>query len=248
MSEKFPSAEMNPREKSGQGLDYWAKELLDSKLITRPEYEYFCYVNSHKEEEIRKRGLPQLEHYGFFDNLETLSAAVDSKGEGFKFIIRCSNQSGEVKRLIDATSSEVVEFAKSLPGGFDEWKVELKEFTETKQSGTLIVSSNGNVSMEAWFGPHYLNNTDCPKFHASFINKPASESTDLDLSYKWSAPEDEREKLPEIQDSMLRVIKTFFPNVKPEEGRQIYVEYGVRPDNTIYFIEVNDSKILTDIN
>lgn len=247
--------EIDPRQKSGQGLDYWAKELFDARRITKKDYEHFCYANSHKEEEMRKRGLPQLEHYGFFNDVESLRKVAESVTEAkegrAKFIIRCSNSEGEVRRLIDATTDEVCDFANKLPGGFGEWKVELKEFTETIQAGTLIVSSSGNVRMESWYGPHYLNTSNCPKFHAKFNNafsQGGIQQENIDLSYKWSAPDGEEEKLPKIQDNMLRVIRTFIPKTKPGEGNPIYAEYGVRPDNSIYFIEANDSALLTDIN
>lgn len=250
---------MDPRVKEGQGLDYWAEALYEKHQIPKQVYEHFLYVNSHKEEEMEKRHLPQLRHYGVFSDIDSLMQVARAQKPESRFIIRCSNKNGEVRRLIDAGPEEVYEFAKKIEGGFEAWRVELKEFTKTIQAGTLIVNSKGEVRMEAWYGPHYLNSDEsCPKFYANFDSGfvPASLTDQingvtepkLNLSYKWSAPEGKEDELPDIQERMLTVIKTLVPKIKPEIGQPVYAEYGVRPDSSIYFIEVNDSTLLTDLH
>lgn len=314
--------EMDPKTKDGQGLDYWAWNLYDRGRISREVYDHFIYVNSHKEEEMRRRGLPQLEHYGLFENVGALEKFLSTQQSGQKFIIRCTNASGDVRRRLDATAQEVVEYAKNLsqeamehakkriqklretieyhqclhhvldkpeiseqaldslkhelatleaeypenlpqeaidhaenlPDGFTGWKVELKEFVKTKEAGTLRISSQGDVVMESWKGPHLLVSTDWPRISCSY------DTSDFLPKYKWHISEKATtwrgrtvmkkaftdEEVKKMQDRMLRLIRKFAPHLKPQKDNQIYIEYGVRPDDSIYFIEANDSVLMTD--
>jgi hypothetical protein len=229
---------MDPRRKDSQGLDFWAEGLLRNRLITRKEYEDFLRENSSKEEAMLKRNLPQLRHYGIFNSTNEIKEKIKTES-GDKFIIRCtSKENGDIKRLVDANLVEVCDFADNLPGGFENWNVEVKEFTETQAAGTIIVSPSGRTSIETWHGPHYLNTTNIPKYHADF------DPEQFHMHYQWRAPEGV-DDLEEIQRYAIKALRYIFRNLKPKENEPIYVEYGVKTNGEVYFIEANSSPLLT---
>lgn len=236
-----PSTEMNPRTKDGQGLDYWAHDLYLRGKISRDIYEHFIYINSHKEAEMEKRGLPQLEHYGYFGSIEGIENFLQTQDDAQRFIIRCANGKGDIKRKLNSTKEEVLEYARELPGGFDTWKVELKEFTETKEAGTLIIDSGGNVIMESWQGPHYFVSKGYPKITCHYS------TGDFIPRYTWNIPNGiDRHTGKMMQERMLKIIKKFAPSLRPRAREPLYLEYGIKPDNSFYAIEANDSVLLTD--
>lgn len=229
--------EMDPRQKENQGLDFWAKGLLENHYITQKEYEDFISKNNAKEERMRMRGLPQLKHYGYFTSVDEMRAKV-TPGETEKFIIRCmSNKTGDIKRLLDASFDEACEFAETLPGGFNDWKVELKEFVNTKAAGTMIVTPLGKTDIEVWHGPHYLVTTYTPKYRAKF------DPDDFDMHFVWTSPENASD-LSEMQNYAIKALRHLFPYLKPKSNEPIYAEFGIRDNGEVYFMEANDSVLL----
>ena len=239
--EKIPkekSVEMDPRKKDSQGLDFWAAGLLKNKLISQKEYDEFVTKNNSKEERMEEKHLPQLRHYGTFDSVEEIQESIKAK-ESDRFIIRCtSKKDGSIKRLLDNTLDGVCDFAEKLPGGFKDWTVEVKEFVKTKASGTIMVAPNGRTTIETWHGAHYLNTSNVPKYHAQF------DPEQFHMHYHWKAPEGAHD-LVEMQEYAIHALRYFFKHLKPKEHEPIYVEYGVKENGEIYFIEANDSELLT---
>jgi hypothetical protein len=240
MEEKPKAAptEMDPRLKKGQGLDFWASGLLQNKLITQREYDEFIVGNNSKEAKMEERSLPQLRHFGEFGSVAEIREKIVADDSN-RFIIRCRSKEGpDVQRLIDASLDEICEFAEKLPGGFDKWTVEVKEFAESVAAGTIIVAPNGRTTIETWHGPHYLSITNVPKYRADF------DPEQMDRHYRWEAPEG-AEDLPEMQDYAIKAVRHLFRHLKPKENEPIYVEYGVKQNGSVYFIEASDSPLLT---
>lgn len=238
---KAEATEMDPRRKDSQGLDFWASSLLENGLIGRTEYEDFIRKNNSKEEVMEEMQLPQLRHYGLFSSVEDIRERIRPK-EDAKFIIRCtSKENGDIKRLVDATLDEACAFADKLPGGFEQWEVEMKEFVITKAAGTIIISPNGKTLIESWKGPHYLNTTNAPKYIAEF--DPAQ----FHQRYHWQVPNDAAnpEEIEEMKGYALRALKHFFPHLKPKPNEPVYAEYGIRDSGEVYFLDANDSPLLT---
>jgi len=229
---------MDPRRKDSVGLDYWAASMLRRNIITKSEYDEFISKNNSKEEEMEKLMLTQLKHYGFFNSIEEMQDKLHHR-DGDRFVIRCASKSGQdVKRLVDGSFDDVVKFAKELPGGFDKWKVELKEFIKTIAAGTIIVRPSGETAIETWEGPHYMN-TENPQMYHAFYNpeKP-------DISFQWQSPGVE-EGSEMLKWYAIKALKFIFPHVKPKPNMSVYLEYGVKPNGSIYFIEGTDAKMLT---
>ncbi len=85
-AKSFPDAEMNPRQKDSQGLDFWATSLLENNLISKREYDEFIEKNNSKEKMMEERRLPQLKHYGEFTSTEQIRKKIRPQEEE-KFII-----------------------------------------------------------------------------------------------------------------------------------------------------------------
>ncbi len=77
-----------------------------------------------------------------------------------------------------------------------------------------------------------------PKYYAEFDPEKFS------MHYKWTAPEGAKD-LTEMQEYAMRAIRYIFSYLKPRPNEAIYIEYGVREDGRVYFIEANDSVVLT---
>ena len=75
------------RSKRGQGLDFWAAELLKRGLISEAVFDEFVEKNNSKEERLREAGLPQLQHYGYFASVAEIRCRL-ALLIGERFIIR----------------------------------------------------------------------------------------------------------------------------------------------------------------
>ncbi len=228
--------------KEGRNADAWAHKLLEQGLIGREDFEESIKKNNSKEAEMEKRKLPQLKHYGFFGSVDEIRKKIQPK-EGEKFVIRCTpkDTKGERKHLLDATLTEVCAFAENteeLPGGFEKWNVEVKEFVPTISAGTIIVSPSGKTTIETWHGPHYMGAKNTPVYRADF------DPDQFHMHYEWKAPEGAQD-LPKMQNYAMKAMGYVFPHLRPRANEQIYIEYGVREDGQIFFIEANDSNVAT---
>ena len=238
-----PPENLRARPKRGQSLIEWARELLDPDLISPEVYDDFIRQNNSKQEQMEKRGLPHLAHYGFFNSVDEMKERFSGM-ERDRLIIRCSPKEGTEKdtgivRLVDTDIDGACQVAEGLPGGFEKWDVELKEFAPTIRAGTIIVESSGRTTIETWHGPHYLNTDEgTPKYHALFDPEHLIER------FEWTSPEG-TEDLSDMQASAIGALKYVFPNVKPRPNEPIYLEYGIKPGGDVYFLDVNDSPVLT---
>ncbi len=233
------SSEMDPRRKDSQGLDYWAANLLKSGLITQGEYDDFLDKNNSKEKQMEEKHLPQLKHYGTFNSIQDIQERIKIK-EGERLIIRCtSKKDGSIKRLLDTDITGACDFAEQLPGGFDEWSIEVKEFVKTKAAGTITVSPDGATYIEMWHGAHYLNTTNSPKYVGRF------DPNVFDMRYNWFTPEG-AEDTEKMQYYAFKALKYYYNyHFKPKAGEPIYMEFGIKEDGEVYFIEANDSPVVT---
>ncbi|HEX7724493.1 MAG TPA: hypothetical protein VF438_02025, partial [Candidatus Paceibacterota bacterium] len=238
------STKLNPRRKDSAGLDVWAEKLVMQKVITPEERDDFIRKNNSKELELKKRNLPQLRHYGFFTSIEAIRTAIHPKPDEC-FIIRCkSRENGEIKRLLDATLDEACAFGNELPGGFSAWIVEMKEFVTTIAAGTIEIAPSGATTIEMWRGGHYRNVTTCPKFRGRYDAEEFTDPTTSRRHFVWTAPT-RTIGLATMRSYAFQALRYFAPTLKPKPHNQVYVEYGVRKDGRVYFIEANDSVVLT---
>jgi hypothetical protein len=230
--------ETDPKRKEGQGLDFWAGSLLEQGLIDQKEYDDFVANNNSKMESMDEKGVPHLKFYGHFKSTGEIRSRLSFLNNQ-RFVIRCkSRESDEVRRLLDASIDKACEFAEKLPGGFEKWEVEMNEFVETKAAGTIIIEPSGKTTIETWRGPHYLNTEPVPKYYAEF------DPGQFDHHFRWTAPNNSSDLL-EMQEESMKALRYFFPYLKPKLNEPMYIEYGVRPSGEIYFIETNDSPLLT---
>lgn len=232
--------EMDPRQKKGMGLDFWASAMLKNGIISQKEFDEFIAKNNAKEEMMEKFGVPQLKHYGTFNSTQEIKEKLASV-ENQHFIIRCKSKDNEeqIMRLIDTDLDGACAFADKLPGGFEKWVVEMKEFEpNTIAAGTIIVEPSAITSVEMWKGPHYLGATNSPKYHGEF------DPNQFQHSFQWKAPEG-ADDLQDYQNYAIDALRYIFPHIKPRPNEPIYTEFGVRPNGEIYFIEVNDSVVVT---
>lgn len=230
--------ETEPKERLGQGLGVWAEKLLESGMISKKDYDKFVLANDSKETTINGKVLPHPESYGFFNSIDEIKEKL-SHLQNTSFIARCiSKKDGTLQRIRNVSLDEACKFVDKLPGGFDDWAVEIKEFVETKMAGTIIVSPSGRTIIETWNGPHYLNTTNVPKCHAEF------DPEKFHRSFQWTSQEGVTD-IPELQEYAMKALRYIFPNLKPQPNKPTYVEYGFRPNGEIFFIEVSESPLLT---
>ncbi len=221
-------------------MNVWALALLNSGKISSAEYREIIEKNSSagKRKQLEDRKFPHLKTYGFFNSVQEIKDKIKPK-EVDKFYVRCMNKkTHEFKRLLDSTLDEICSFVEKLDGEFSDWQVEVKEYADTKVAGTIIVFPSGKTTIESWYGGHYLNVTDCPKYHGEYDPEV------FDKSFKWKAPKDAKD-LRDIQEYAMKALRYIFPHLKPKSGVPLYVEYGIKPNEEIYFIEATDAKILT---
>ena len=138
----------------------------------------------------------------------------------------------------NASLDEICEFAQKLVGGFDDWNVEVREFVETRIAGTIRVEPSARTIIETWRGEHYLNSGNIQRCHAEY------DPEKFHHRFHWQASEG-IDNLPELQMCAMKALRYIFPHLKPRPDEPIYLEYGVKPSGEIFFIEANDSPLLT---
>lgn len=221
--------------KSKPNFANWTKEALDKGTITKSKYEAIIRGEASKQNRMKEMGLPYLKNYGFFNSVEEIKNIIKPDKDG-KFIIRCvSRENGKVERLVDITLDECCEFAEKLPGGFGKWEVEIKETVPTIASGTIIREKEGETRMESWHGPHYLSEQS-PKYIAT-IDPSRGE-----IHFDWRAPAGTTD-LREMQEHAIAALRYISPNLKPKTNDPIYLEYGVKSNGEIYFMDVGDPSL-----
>ena len=234
------AAKLAARTKEGMGLDIWAKSLYDRGLIPFYVYDDFIRQNNAKEAAMTALGLPQLLHYGFYASLEEIAEIVPKRAvKNDRLIIRCRNkETGKIKRLLDTLLGGAISFAKKLPGGFEAWKVEVKEFTKTFCAGTIIVESSGKAFVETWRGSHYRNVIEgVPKLHGAY-------DPETNRGFQWKRSGNLHYK-SDLQRGAIQALKYVYPHLRFRKDEPIYLEYGIRPNGMVYFIEASTSPLLT---
>lgn len=213
----------------------WAKEALGKGIITKNKYEAIIEGESLKQDRMKEMGLPYLKNYGFFASIEEIKNKI-KLDRNSKFVIRCiSKENGRVERLVDINLDECCEFAEKLSGGFEKWKVEIKEAVPTVASGTIVREKDGGTRIESWHGPHYLSEKN-PKYIAT-IDPGRGE-----IHFDWRAPAGTTD-LHEMQKYAIDALRYISPNLKPKTNDPIYLEYGVKKDGEIYFMDAGDPSL-----
>ena len=237
---------IDPRRKAP--IETYARESFRQYALTPAEYDEVIKMSNSKEERLRERGLPYLtpKRYGAFTSVEEMRSALPHDEEA-RFVVSCRSKNPPgVERFLDASLDEACAFVETLPDGFDNWSVKVSEFPPTQSSGTILVLPGGEVSIEAWEGPHYLGTSDVPMYTAS-INPTTSGGAGRELMWRTpSAASNEGH----IQTFALQALKYFSPIDTDSEGvsflprlpdHPVYAEYGVTPEGEIYFIDAADA-------
>lgn len=233
MNEK--KLENSNTKKSKPSFTNWAVEARDNGIISEDKLKKIIEGEASKPNRMNEMGLPQLESYGFLNSIEEIRNKIKPRKDG-KFVIRCiSKEDGRVERLVDISLDECCEFAGKLPGGFGKWKVEIKETAPTIASGTIVREKDGETRVESWHGPHYLSEQS-PKYIAT-IDPSRGE-----IHFNWQSPAGATD-LREMQKHAINALRYISPNLKPKTNEPIYLEYGVKRNGEIYFMDAGDPSL-----
>lgn len=166
--------------------------------------------------------------------------------ENLRFVARCVSLSdAKIARGVDLSHGEIVSFVSNLPGGFEAWNVEIKEFVIPLTAGNIIINGD-KVLIETWAGPHYLNTETVTKFVAKRGFEAGVDK------FNWSTNLGDKQviEIPSQEEKIKRLALKAFDlarSVMDETKPRMYFEFFSDKKGKILFIEAQQSDILTRI-
>ncbi|MCC2631028.1 MAG: hypothetical protein K0S38_837 [Candidatus Paceibacter sp.] len=125
--------------------------------LTLDERERVIKDNEQMVANVKARGLPGEKDFGEFDNLELACKVIPEHVRNVgKFIIRCPHRTDStIQRKLFVPWSEVEQFVQILPGGYQQYRLGIRQVVEPIWSGTIISSIDSQrIVMELWRGKH----------------------------------------------------------------------------------------------
>jgi len=162
---------------------------------------------------VRWLNLPMDRDFGSFNDLESMSRAIPEEcKQNSLFIIRCPLRTGKaVERDLFVTWDGVIQFVDNLPGGYEQYRLGLREVSVPLWSGTIISSMGGeSVKIELWQGKHLAMDEGgaATSFRGTYDRAPGNP-----LVFVWSEG-----CTNAMKDMMLRALKYFALHLNPRES------------------------------
>jgi len=183
--------------------------------------------NEQAVAEAKKLRLPMDRDFGSFNSPAEMAAAVPETLRTGLFIIRCPHRTeGTIQRKLFATWNQVQEFIENLSGGYEQYRLGLREVTEPIWSGTTVSSSGGQiVRLALWPGRHLA--MDAEIVPTSYWGVYSTEAG-APLHFIWSENCSE-----ELKTLMLDSLRYFGPDFIPT--RNLFAEFSVMQGNFYRF-------------
>jgi len=168
----------------------------------------------------RGMDLPMDKNFGSFDDLFAMSAAIPEEYKnGSLFIIRCPHRAEKIiQRKLFVPWDEVVKFIGDLPGGYERYKLGIREVSVPVWSGTIISSKSGDsVLIELWKGKHLEmdDGNASTSFRGIFNDEPS-----WPRRFVWSDG-----CTDDMKQMMLGALRYFAPSLRPDKS--FYSDFSI---------------------
>jgi len=241
-------------EPSNPGMYDWLLAQQKEGSINAKETERLLKENEEKQERLRAYQLPTFATTGTCSSLEeAISLIPENKWGVEKFLVRClprnNNDNLNIQRARNVSLDEVADFVNNLPGGRDNYLVEIREHWEPDYAGTIISDGNGSTVIEQVKGAHanIENQSAVDPSHniKDGIKKIEINANHFDLHFVSQGQPDLEEK-----NIMIDALKYFTHEISREnlEELKIYTEYCFSKKYGYKFIDIANSKYWTTLN
>jgi|GEM_PF-6715159 len=192
--------------------------------------------NERMVRNLRSLGLPMDRDFGSFDTMEEASRAVPAK---FKkdclFIIRCPHRTNKelIERKLFVPWSEVEQFVRDLPGGYEHYELGVREVSKPLWSGNIRCSRTGRIEIELWKGKHLdrdVGGTEVVSYYGTHVPPQ--------ISFRWSD-----NCSVEVKDLMIGAFRFISPDLRFREA--IFAEFNFT-ENGLRFIGASRDPFWTD--
>lgn len=228
------------------GIRDYLLSMEKAGVISPREASKFMIDNESKQERLHDYRLPIFATWGPTASLnETANLIPESqKSPENRFLVRCAprnlQSNFKIERTMNITWPEVSLFIKELPGGEENYTVEIREFWDADYGGAIIADGKGKIITEIASG----NLSDFEEKSSKDIKNAQIDLGVGDIHFQYS-----ENVLPPEKEIMLGALKYFIPQMVRQnlEELKIYTEYAYSKEHGYRFFEATDSDFWTKI-
>lgn len=223
-------------------------------LLPLWEVDRLMTDNESKYERLHKYGLPTFFTWGPTESFEETAKLIPDSWKEIpktleiparRFLVRCApknlHSALKIERTMNITWPEVATFIKQLPGGKENYTVEIREHGNADYAGTIIANGKGKIMTEISSG----NLAEQENKGISDIKNARIDLSDgVDIHIKYSENSSEFEK-----NIILGALKYFTPELsrKNLEELKIYTEFSYSKEQGYRFFEVTTDDFWTNL-
>ncbi|MFA6520155.1 MAG: hypothetical protein WCT44_00955 [Candidatus Paceibacterota bacterium] len=228
------------------GIRDYLLSMKEAGIISPRKTDQLMADNESKQERLRNYRLPTFTTWGPTESLtETTKLIPESqKTPGHRFLVRCAPKNLQsnlkIERTMNITWPEIGVFVRQLPGGEENYTVEIREHWNADYGGAIIANGAGKIIAEIAEGNlAELENKDSRDIKNAQIDLGVG-----DIHFKYS----ENTSLPE-KEIMIGALKYFTPTVTREglEKLKIYTEFAYSKEHGYKFFEASNEDFWTNI-
>lgn len=227
------------------GMRDWLLSMRGAGILSSEKVGQFMADNERKQERLRKYGLPTFTTWGPTESLAETAKLIPDDWKKIPsphlFLVRCAPKNLQsnlkIERTVNITWPEIEAFVKGLPGGEENYTVEIRENWVADCSGTIIADGRGKIMAEIAEG----SLAELEDKGLTEIKKAQIDLGSGDMRFRYS-----ENISPDEQKIFLEALKYFIPNLTREdlEKLKIYTEFCYSKEHGFKFFEATDDDFL----
>ena len=214
------------------GIVEW---LVVMSTITNADRQRVAAENNLMVRNVEAERLPMDKDFGSFNTLVQAENAIPLEVRKTSlFIIRCPHRTNhDVQRKLFVSWQELVDFVQNLPGGFQQYRLGIREVSLPIWSGTIVCSKDGRILIEIWEGKHLEMDSGNAETSFRGLYDP------LGIHFQWSD-----NCADEVKSVALGALRFLDRNLRPAEP--IFAEFNLTMDGEYRFIGVSRDPFWTE--
>lgn len=239
--------EPKPEPIKSAGIRDWLVRAQEEGVVSEQEAEVLIHENEAAKRRIIEEGLPTFAIYGPRDSLERVEKLIPKSERDSPdrlFLVRCAprkmSSKLQIQRNMGIPWEQVVNFVGHLPGGKENYTVEVREHWNADYAGAIIGNGGGKVLMEMIKGD--LVNLD-KKGDKEIMNaRYDTNQFDFGFSYTEGMTEEQRQ-------IMIGALRYVMPEITRENlGKlKIYLEFAYKKEYGYRFLDISDRDFWTKL-
>ena len=229
------------------GIRDWLIAARDEGVLSAHEVDALIQENETKGRLLERYELPTFAVYGPCESLDKVAELIPEEirsSQVQRFLVRCAPKRADsglhIERNMDIPWENVVEFVHDLPGGAEQYTVEIREHWKADYAGAIIGNGEGKILMEMIKGD--LVSLDKKSSSEMMEGRYDAGQSDIRFHYTDDMTENQR-------GIMIGALKHVLPELTREslEKLRIYLEFAYHKDNGYRFLDISERNFWTTL-